>query len=184
MILGHKIRLKPYPDARTYFAQASGVARHAYNWGLARWRERYELGEKPTPFSLKKEYNSLKRSDFPWALEVTKCASEQAFADLGKAFGNFFRRVKQGEGAAGYPKFKKKGRCVDGFYLSNDQFKLEEIDGVPHIRIPKLGWVRMTESLRFEGKIMGARISKRHDGHLEPIGSCSESIYQKFENKK
>jgi len=42
----------------------------------------------------------------------------------------------------------------DSFYVGNDQFR---VDG-KKIRLPKLGWVRMRESLRFAGKILSATI--------------------------
>ena len=45
MILAHKIRLYPNNVQATYFSKACGVARFAYNWGLAEWKRRYELGE-------------------------------------------------------------------------------------------------------------------------------------------
>ncbi len=40
---------------------------------------------------LKREYNRIKREEFPWALEVTKCAPEQEFAHLSAALTNYFR---------------------------------------------------------------------------------------------
>jgi len=33
----HKIRLNPTPEQEQYLRQACGVARHAFNWGLAEW---------------------------------------------------------------------------------------------------------------------------------------------------
>ena len=35
----HMIRLNPTPEQAIYFRKACGVARHAYNWALARWKE-------------------------------------------------------------------------------------------------------------------------------------------------
>jgi putative transposase len=58
----------------------------------------------------------------------------------------------------GYPRFKKKGQH-DSFYLSNDQFKLIK----NRIRIPKLGWVKLTEEIRFSGKILSATVSRTAD---------------------
>ncbi len=50
----------------------------------------YQAGEKPTAFTVKKKFNEIKRNQFPWVMEVTKCAPEGAFMNLGKAFKNFF----------------------------------------------------------------------------------------------
>ncbi|XNZ30533.1 helix-turn-helix domain-containing protein [Helicobacter pylori] len=40
----HKIALKPNNKHITYFKKAFGCARLAYNWGLAKWKENYQLG--------------------------------------------------------------------------------------------------------------------------------------------
>ncbi len=148
MILAHKIRLDPTWEQELYFRKAAGTARFVYNWGLAEWQRQYQAGEKPTALNLKKTFNAIKRDQFPWVLEVTKCAPEGAFMNLDKAFKNFF------SGRANYPKFKKKGKH-DSFYLANDKFRVEGT----RIRIPKLGWVKMREVLRFSGKIQSAIVS-------------------------
>lgn len=155
MLMSHKIALQPNNKQATYFAKASGVARFAYNWALANWKEQYTAWQldnslkKPSQFSLRKDLNAIKREAFPWMLEVTKNAPQMAIIQLGQAFNNFFAK------RAGYPTFRAKGKD-DRFSLSNDQFKIEG----SRIRIPHIGWVRMRESLRFSGKVMSAVISK------------------------
>ena len=39
------IRLNTTPEQEVYFRKACGVARHAYNWALARWKEYRAEGE-------------------------------------------------------------------------------------------------------------------------------------------
>ena len=150
MILAHRIRMYPNNMEAAHLAKACGVARFAYNWALAEWRRLYELGEKVSEGDLRKKLNGMKRESFPWMLEVTKCAPQLAIKDLGAAFKNFF------EGRAGHPQFKKKGR-QDSFRISNDQFVIES----KKIRIPNLGWVKLAEPLRWEGKVLGATVSRR-----------------------
>lgn len=158
MLVAHKIKLKPNNVQATYFARASGTARFAYNWALAEWNRQYEayktdpLLPRPSEAALRRQLNSIKKDQFPWMLEVTKNAPQMAIIQLGVAFKNFFA------GTAKYPQFRKKG-SHDRFTLSNDQF---QIDG-SRIRIPKLGWVRMRETLRFAGKIISATISRVAD---------------------
>ena len=137
---------------RTYFAKACGTARFAYNWALSRWQSLYEAGETVTEAGLRRILNSIKREQYPWMLEVTKCAPQLAIMNLGTAFKNFFAK------RAEFPTFKKKG-VNDSFSISNDQFAITG----KTIRIPNLGNVRMTEGLRFEGKIIGATVSRKAD---------------------
>ena len=153
MIRAHKIRLNPTPEQANYFVRATGTSRFVWNWALAEWNRRYEAGEKPTALQLKKQFNEIRRGQFPWTWEVTKNASDQPFLDLGKAFTAFF------EGRAYRPRFKSKRRSKPSFYLANDQFEL----GDHRIWVPKLGWVNMAENLRFTGKVTGARITKTAD---------------------
>ena len=158
MLRAHKIALDPNNAQATHFARACGVARFAYNWALAEWTRQYEAWKadnslpKPNQMALRRQLNAVKRSEFPWMLEVTKCAPQLAIMQLGEAFRNFFAK------RAKYPKFRKKG-IHDRFSISNDQFQIEG----RHIRIPNLGWVRMREALRFRGKIVSATISRVAD---------------------
>ena len=71
---------------------------------------------------------------------------------MGTAFTRFFKKVSN------YPQFHKKGRN-DSFYLDNIVFKVVN----QKIYIPKLGWVKMRENLRFHGKIMSATVSRIAD---------------------
>jgi putative transposase len=164
----HVIRLNPTPDQEVYFRKACGVTRHAYNWALDRWKAARAEGKRVTMQALKVEYNSIKGEQFPWVYETTKCAPEQAFADLGQAFANYWRMKRAGtqpklkhprkDGEeAGFPHFKSKKRDRLSFYLANDKFS---VNGHT-LHVPKLGKVNMTEELRFQGKIMSAVISYR-----------------------
>ncbi len=107
---------------------------------------------KPSDPALRKQLDAIKGDQFPWMLEVTKNAPQIAIIHLGASFKNFF------EGRAEYPTFKKKGRH-DSFSLSNDQFTVKG----QTVHIPKLGWVRMHESLRFVGKVLEGTISRTAD---------------------
>lgn len=154
MLLGHKIRLVPNKVQATYFAKAAGTARFAYNWALARWQELYQASladpaqPKPNEAALRRQLNAIKREQFPWMLEVTKSAPQMAIIQLGQAFEIFFAHRTR------FPVFRRKG-VGDRFTLTND---LVCIEG-ERIRIPKLGWVRMREALRFTGRIVSATIS-------------------------
>jgi hypothetical protein len=149
MILAHRIALDPTNVQATYFAKACGVARLAYNWGLAEWREQYAIGGKPSERELRRLFNSIKDERFPFVREVTKCAPQLALMNLGAAFKRFFA------GQNKYPAFKKKG-VHDSFEIDNDEFEIRPYG----MRVPKLGWVRMREALRFVGKIISATISR------------------------
>ena len=155
MQIAHKIELKTNNVQVTYFKRACGVARFAWNWGLAEWDQQFKSGQKPSGMALKKQFNALKETEFPWTYEVTKYASQQPFLDLQDAWKRFFKKL------GGKPRFKKKGKSHDSFYVGGDQIKLDE--SKMSIKIPNLGWVKMRESLRFDGKINSVVISRTAD---------------------
>jgi putative transposase len=158
MLVAHRIRLDPNNVQRTRLARAAGAARFAYNWALTEWKRQYEASKsdpalkRPNEAALRRQLNSIKRDQFPWLLEVTKCAPQMAIKQLGRAFDNFF------VGRARYPKLRRKGKD-DRFTISNDEFRVEG----KSIRIPKLGWVRIREALRFTGRIVTASVSRAAD---------------------
>jgi putative transposase len=156
MLRVHKIALNPNNRQAGLMAKSAGVARFAYNWALAEWKRQYEAGGKPSEVSLRKHFNALKKSDFPWCYEVTKNAPQQAIKNVGKAFERFFK--KQGK----YPRFKKKG-VHDSFRADDGTGKMKpqavQIDG-NRVKLPVIGWVRMREELRFSGQVRSAVVSK------------------------
>jgi putative transposase len=99
---------------------------------------------QPSDASLRRQLNGLKREQFPWMFDVTKCAAQEAIIDLGAGFRSFFE--KRGR----YPRFKKKaGR--DSFCAANEAGTFR-VDG-QRIKLPVAGWVRMREAVRFTGKL-------------------------------
>lgn len=155
MILAHKTKLNPTADQEAFFMQSCNAVICAYNWGLAEWKRQYEGGGKPSAFSLKKEFNAIKKTEYPWVTEVSGRCTEYGFSRLGKAFQNFFRRVKQGGDEVGYPKFKSYHFPRKSFYVANTEIKTNG----HMVRLPKIGWVNMAETLRFHGKINSGVIS-------------------------
>ncbi|GAC1664984.1 MAG: hypothetical protein PVS3B3_36580 [Ktedonobacteraceae bacterium] len=123
--------------------RACGTRWFIYNWGREQWEKQYQAYKMeqetvpeeqraltpPNALALKKQFHAIRAEAYPWTYEVTKCVVEGAFGDLGQAYSNFFA------GRAAYPKYKKRGKSHESFYLSNDKFTL----GSHWIAIPGLG---------------------------------------------
>ena len=154
MLLAHKIALDPNAAQRLYFARASGTARFAWNWALGEWKKQYAAGGKPSDASLRRDLNKLKREQFPWMYDVSKCVVQEAVIDLGAAFRSFFE--KRGR----YPKFKRKdGRA--SFCAANEAGTFRA-DG-ERIKLPVVGWIRMREAVRFAGPLKRVAVSREGD---------------------
>jgi len=139
----HKIRMNPTAEQVEYLKRACGTRRFVYNWGREHWEAEYQAYKaeqetipeaerklkSPNAMALKSQFHAIRERDYPWTYDVTKCVVEGAFDDLDKAYANFFA------GRAEYPKYKKKGKSRESFYLSNDKF----VVGSHWISIPGLG---------------------------------------------
>ncbi len=158
MQLTHKIALNATKEQVNYFKKAAGTARFVWNWALGEWNRQYLAGQKPKAMVLKKQFNQIKYSQFPWLSEVHRDSHSQPFAHMGKAWQRFFAELKLNKSAHA-PRFKKKGKARDSFYVANDKFRLEG----KHVYLPKVGKVETCESLRFEGKLLGATVSRTAD---------------------
>ena len=177
MIVAHKIQLLPNNVQSSFFSQACGVARHTWNWAYREW-ERQSRNRNPiiidnygdvvgyekrkpvddngalippvSGLALKKEFLALIDDQWPWMRIVPSHIYHQPFADLQSAWNRCYK------GLAEKPVKKHKGKAKDSFYLANTCLTIEG----RHVKISKLGQVRMREDLRFSGKVMSARISR------------------------
>jgi len=136
MLLGFRTRLELNNRQKTLAAQHAGVARHAYNWGLAICRQALENRQKlPTAIDLHKRLVAEVKKENPWYYQVSKCAPQQALRNLEQAF----KRWRGGLGK--FPRFKRKG-VRDSFYLEGSI----RISG-DRIKVPIFGWLRCAELL-------------------------------------
>lgn len=172
--VAHRIQLMPNNKQRTYFRKAIGCCRLAYNWGLAEWKRRYREGERGlSGRKLRGDFNAIRGEQFPFTYEVTKYATAHAFDDLQAAYDNFFAH------RANYPTKHKKKDGIGSFYvgagkeiaISDTHKGLKHLKKVAHnvggkhqyLNVPNLGYVKMAERLRFNGKVLGVKVSQDGD---------------------
>lgn len=158
MQLAHRIALDPTPQQREYFQRAAGTARFVWNWALTEWNRQYEAGQKPNALALKRQFNAIKYQEFPWLKDVHRDSHAQPFTTLGNTWSRFFKDLRESR-EAHPPKLKKKGQGRDSFYVANDKFSIDGMD----VKLPMVGRVAMREALRFEGRVLGATVSRTAD---------------------
>lgn len=174
MKTAHKIELDPTSRQARYFVQACGTDRFTWNWALAEWERQHALNMKPSAMALKKQFNAVKYDQFPWLKEMHRDSHAEPFRNLGKAWARYFEQLKAGAKPApddpnerrrlrkagiklAYkPRFKRKGKSFDSFYVANDKLDL----GEKSVRLPLSGKVRLKESPRYFGTILGATVSR------------------------
>jgi len=156
----YRYELDPNNIQRSSLAQHAGVSRFAYNWGLEQRIEQYKNNQGDGRFTnamkQHKLLNSLKKSQFSWMYETSKCAPQEALRDLHKAFQNFYRGLKSGK-KIGYPRFKRRGNR-DSFRLYGTIRFHERA-----IQLPRIGKVRIKEKRKsyYNGRILSATVRRR-----------------------
>jgi putative transposase len=127
----------------------AGAARFAWNWGLARCRERYDAeGRWYSGADLQRLWNEVKKADpsLSWWGENFKCAYQEAFCDLDRALRDFAasRNGDRKGRRLGFPRFKKRGRCRDSFRFATGAMRCAGT----MVTLPRLGVIGTHESTR------------------------------------
>ena len=140
MFRAFKTRLKV--NNREAAAQWCGVSRLAYNVCLAQWNHDYENGVKHNYYSIKKWFNSIKRAEYPFIMQASKCVPEAAIKDLATAFKNMYRRTGK------HPRFHKKG-VHDSFRIDGSAITVEG----RILKLPKGLHLKLMERFRYENQV-------------------------------
>lgn len=168
MHVRQRIEIKPNNKQKTYFLKCFGLTRLAYNWGLEEWERMYAAKENPKWGEVRAHFNAIKHEDFPFVEEVSSHVTQEAFRNLGKAYKNYRTSIKKKDWMYGKPIKKKRNRSKGSAYFGGVDCKLSDtnknstaFETIQHnlkkkrqyLFIPRLGWVKMCERLRYEGKL-------------------------------
>jgi putative transposase len=145
----YRFALDPSPAQERILRSHAGAARFAWNWGLAKCRERYEAeGRWWSGVDLHKLWNAEKKADpsLAWWGENSKCAYQEAFRDLDRALRDFIKSKKGDRKGRrlGFPRFKKRGRCRDSFRFGAGVMRCAG----RAVTLPRLGIIATHESTR------------------------------------
>jgi putative transposase len=152
----YRFALDPSPAQERALRSHAGAARFAWNWGLAKCKERY-LAEKKwySATDLHKVWNAQKKTDpaLAWWAENSKCSYQEAFRNLERALGDFIKSKKgQRKGKRlGFPRYKKKRKSKDSFRLTG----VIRCAGTT-VTLPRIGVIGTHEStLKLAGRMAG-----------------------------
>lgn len=147
IIRAYKVELRPNATELRKLVQFVGTARFVYNWALRRrmdeyeeWKRCEETGE-PLPEKKSSSYpdqnrqlNALKKTEFPWMYELSKCVPQEALRNLDTAYKRFFK------GQGKFPCFKKRKSGSGSFRLTGQLGIVAN-----RAKLPRLGRIRMKE---------------------------------------
>ena len=112
---------------------------------------------------LRQDFNAVKADLFEWSCDHSQNVSKNAIIHMGRgldAWGEYCKARKHGKPhrKVGFPPLRKRHRKL-AFTPSNGRNSIQ-VDGCS-VRLPRIGWVRMREALRFDGDIMSVTISRK-----------------------
>lgn len=157
-IRAHKIRVYPKQDQAHAMSRHCGYRRKAYNWAIAIWHLAKASGEWADEQNLKKLFNESKDEELVWCRELSQNASKNAISDAAQSIENYRQPREKGKKKAGEPNFAKRSG-KHRYRADNGEGTIKIKNG--KVKLPKIsGWIRMAETLRWDGTIMGANVSR------------------------
>jgi len=106
---------------------------------------------------------------FPEYQDIGSQVLQEVLERLDKAYQNFFRRVRNGDGKAGFPRFKDRNR-YDSFTLKQYGWKLEG----KYLSIRNIGRFKLKLSRPVEGDIKTVTICRSAIGKWYACFSCDK----------
>ena len=151
-----KYRIYPNKAQAELIQQTFGCARFVYNHFLDRRMKLYEQSKETLGYYACNAELTVMKQELAWLREVDATALQNSLRDLDNAYRNFFRRVKKGGEAPGFPKFKSKKSARKSYRTNSKSIWLTE----KTVRLPKLGEVRCKVSRPIQGRILSATVSQ------------------------
>ena len=148
MIKTQKIALRPDRAQIAWFYQQCGYAKFAYNSAASDFKAELSVGIFLSMYDLNKRFNEKKKA-YDWTLAQDQRAAMYAVHNLGRAIDNW--KAKR----AKFPRLKKRG-CKHSYTTDEQAVRMEG----KRIKLPKIGWVKTFEALRFRGKMVSVTVSR------------------------
>ena len=170
ILRSQQIELNPNNKQATLMAQHTGYRRVAFNFALSAFKAGLDEDNYRSEQDLRKEFNAVKRDKFPWSVGLSQNASKNAIRDLGDAVS----RWKKGQNR--FPVYKKRSDKIS--YQADNGAGTVKVHK-DRIDLPKIGWVRMREELRYTGEITKVVVSRKNDRWFVSIlVRCDSNTYK------
>lgn len=167
----YKFRIYPNKEQQILIAKTFGCARFVYNYYLDKKIKLYEETKQSMGFYACSADLTLLKKETEWLKEVDKFSLQNSLRNLDVAYQNFFRNH------SGYPKFKSKKDNRKSYRTSFSNNNIE-IKG-NHIKLPKLGLVKLRDKQRPQGRILNATVSQMSSGKYYCSICCTDVVIEK-----
>ena len=171
-------------DKQSAINQQIGNARVVHNDYLSKREEYYKETKKTlTVLQYKKEYLPALKKEKEYLNDTDKFVYENACRNVDDAYNRFFK------GLSGFPKYVSRTKPNGNSFttnFTNNNLELKMIDGIPYVKLPKVGCVRfilpkgkiLTDIQPHGVTIKAATVSMEPDGSYR-IALRMESVIDK-----
>jgi putative transposase len=162
----YKFRIYPNKTQKQLLAKTFGCARFIYNHYLAKRIELYKSEKQALTFYACSADLTILKKELVWLKEVDKFALQNSLKDLDNAYKKFFKEH------AGFPKFKSKKTHNFSYRTSFTNNNIQYCG--KHIKLPKLGLVKIRDKQVPQGRILNATVSQSPSGKYHVSLCCTD----------
>ncbi|PBG79652.1 IS200/IS605 family element RNA-guided endonuclease TnpB [Clostridioides difficile] len=171
----YKFRMYPNKKQQELINKTFGCCRFVYNKYLAKRIDVYKNNKETFTYKqCSSDLTNLKK-ELKWLKEPDKFSLQNALKDLDNAYKKFFKEK------AGFPKFKSKK--INRFSYKTNFTNGNIMYCGQHIKLPKLGMVKVRDKQVPKGRILNATISKEPSGRYYVSLCCTDVDIEAFENE-
>ena len=155
----HKYRLYPSKQQTERLEETLEICRILYNSCLADRKNHYQETGKGLSRIRQQEILAVDKKRVPLLKEIHSQVLQDVLFRVERAFDGFFRRLKEKDGKAGYPRFKAEGRYDSITYPQVPGFRIE--DG--RLKLSKIGHVKIRMHRSISGRVKTCTVKRNGD---------------------
>lgn len=162
----YKFRIYPNNKQKVLIAKTFGCCRFVYNHYLSMRIKLYQTSKETLTYNKTSSNLTQLKKELEWLKEVDKFALQNSLRDLDNAYKKFFKEH------SGFPKFKTKRTHSFSYRTSFTHNNIQYCG--KHIKLPKLGLVKIRDKQVPQGRILNATISQVPSGKYYCSICCTE----------
>lgn len=162
----YKYRIYPNKAQQELIIKTFGCCRFVYNYYLDMQIKAYQNDKTSINYYDCVRNLTILKTVYIWLKEVDKFSLQNSLKDLDNAYKKFFKEK------IGYPKFKSKKTHRFSYRTSYTNNNIQFLNG--KIKLPKLGWIKTTDKMIPQGRILNATVSRDPSGKYYVSLCCTD----------
>lgn len=168
-----RYRIYPNKQQQQLIQKTFGCARFVYNYFLDVRINEYKNSGKSISYNETSKLLTQLKKELEWLKEPDKDSLQKSLKDLDHAYQKFFKEH------SGFPKFKSKKDRHKSYRTSCTNNNIQFCG--KHLKLPKLGLVKIRDKQIPQGRILNATISQEPNGHYYCSLCCTDICFTQYQ---